>query len=187
MIRTFIAADIYPETKLLQTFDYIRLLLQNERISWTNPGQMHITIQFLGDTREALIPLLIERLTPALKEIDSFIFQIQSFGVFNSADNPRILWFGCVFPDQMLQSYQVVTKIISGSGHQVDSRPFKPHLTLGRVKGNIDKKILIRLLNEFKDQPIQSQRVEKIVLYESKLMPGGAIYIPIQSFSLACS
>lgn len=184
MIRTFIAADVHPEPELLQIFDYVRSSLKNERISWTNPLQMHITIQFLGDTREGLIPLLADKLTPAIREIDSFIFQIRNLGVFNSPDNPRVLWLGCIIPEQMNQLHRIVTEIVSDSGHQVDSRPFKPHLTLGRVRNIADKTVLVRLLNEFENRPIQLQRVEKIILYESRPTPKGAVYKPIHFFPL---
>lgn len=184
MIRTFIAADVYPEPELLQTFDYVRSSLKNERITWTNPCQMHITLQFLGDTEEEMISLLAERLTPAILQINPFIFQIRNLGVFNNPDNPRVLWLGCIIPEQMKELHKNVTKIVSDSGHQVDPRPFKPHLTLGRIKGISDKTVLVRLLNELGNRSIQSQRVEKIILYESRLTPQGAVYKPIQFFSL---
>lgn len=185
MIRTFIAADVYPETELLQTFDYVRSSLKNEQITWTNPLQMHITIQFLGDTKEELIPLLAEKLTPAIRQIKSFVFQIRNLGVFNNPDNPRVLWLGCVIPEQMKQLHRNVTEIVSVSGQRIDLRPFKPHLTLGRIKGISDKAMLVRLLDELGNLPIQSQKVEKIILYESRLTPQGAVYKPIQFFPLA--
>ncbi len=185
MIRTFIAADVYPEPELLQTFDYVRSSLKNERITWANPRQMHVTLQFLGDTEEELIPLLEERLAPAIRQINSFIFQIRNLGVFNNPDNPRVLWLGCVVPEQMKELHENVTQIVSDSGHQVDLRPFKPHLTLGRIKGISDKTVLVRLLNELGNRSIQSQRVENIILYESRLTAQGAVYKPIHFFPLA--
>lgn len=187
MKRTFIAADIFPGTPLLETFEKIRNLLKSERIAWVNPQQMHITIQFLGDTAEETLPLLIEKLSPVISDFKPFEFQILNAGVFKNRDDPKVLWMVCTMPDSMAQLQNAIKKTLAGFGYKGEERPFRPHITLGRIKGRADKNNLEKVLLSFGNRVFQSQAVEQLVFYESKLTPTGAQYTPFHTFGLGRS
>ncbi len=184
MKRTFIAADIFPGSNLLETYEKIRGILQSERIAWVNSQQMHITVQFLGDTAEETLPLIIEKLTPVIRDFESFEFQIQNTGVFKNRDDPKVLWIGCTLPDSMAQLQNAVKKTLSGFGYKGEDRPFRPHITLGRIKGSVDKASLEKVLRSYSNMLFQSQAVEQLAFYESKLTPAGTLYTPFHRFRL---
>ncbi|MFO7370663.1 MAG: hypothetical protein R6X09_10380, partial [Bacteroidales bacterium] len=65
-----------------------------------------------------------------------------------------------------------------------ENRHFAPHLTLGRVKALRQLNQLGQLITLYKDAVIQKQQTDRIVFYESRLTPQGAVYTPIQTFQL---
>ncbi len=65
------------------------------------------------------------------------------------------------------------------------TRPFSPHLTLGRVKSMRHLAHLAQLIGVYKDTFFQSETIGKIVLYESKLTTTGPEYTPVHKFVLA--
>jgi 2'-5' RNA ligase len=65
---------------------------------------------------------------------------------------------------------------LKAMGFPREKRPFKGHLTLGRIKSKIDPKTLHEVLKRF--TPFESDRfvADRIILYKSDLKPGGAVY-----------
>ena len=62
MKRTFIALDILPSAKTKAAYETIRQKLGHEKINWIPDDNLHITINFLGDTREEILPGLLENI-----------------------------------------------------------------------------------------------------------------------------
>ena len=69
-------------------------------------------------------------------------------------------------------------------GFQSENRTFSPHLTLGRIKLIREINPLAELLVAYKDMEFQQQMVKEIILYESRLLPSGAVYSPLRVFEL---
>jgi 2'-5' RNA ligase len=64
-------------------------------------------------------------------------------------------------------------------GFEPEHRPFKPHLTLGRVKGRARLQCLQEMLVSHADFATEPFDASEIVLYKSELRPDGARYIPL--------
>ena len=60
MKRTFIAVDIEPTPKLKEGYDLVRYRLRLERINWVPYNNLHITLNFLGDTEDELLPDIVK-------------------------------------------------------------------------------------------------------------------------------
>jgi 2'-5' RNA ligase len=69
-------------------------------------------------------------------------------------------------------------------GVNTEERPFKPHLTIGRIKHLNDKKSLEAVMEKYQDSEIQNTGVNEVILYESILLQSGPVYKPIAKFSL---
>ena len=61
-------------------------------------------------------------------------------------------------------------------GFSKEKRPFKGHLTLGRIKDKIDPKRLNDVLKEFNKFESEDFFADRIILYKSELKPKGAVY-----------
>jgi RNA 2',3'-cyclic 3'-phosphodiesterase len=182
--RTFIAFDILPAERLNREYDFIRKQLREENLAWTTIDNLHITLNFLGDTRESVIPDIIRALHTITDSTAGFDFTLQSFGVFKSLAEPRVIWFGCSLGAELIQLKKQLDLSLMQFGFQPEKREFSPHMTLGRVKFMRSVNMLDQLISQYEGTVFQRQQVHEIILYESTLTPGGSIYTPLHRFPL---
>ncbi len=184
MKRLFLAIDITPGKALLEAYDTIRHTLRMEKINWVRKDQMHLTLAFLGDTEDDIIPLLVTRLDPVLKAGRSFSLTLAGLGIFRNIHDPRVIWTGCQAEDEFQRIKGETDKILKSMDFEVEDRPFSPHLTLGRIKLLRHQNHLAQLIGVYRDQFFQSETIRQIVLYESRLTPEGPEYTPVHKFLL---
>jgi 2'-5' RNA ligase len=100
------------------------------------PGNIHLSLKYLGDVEEAREPALRAALKQAAgsrAEARPLSVQIEGFGVFPDYHRPRVLWAG-VAPDPALELLQHgVEQAFAPLGFPTEARAFRPHLTLGRA------------------------------------------------------
>jgi 2'-5' RNA ligase len=101
-------------------------------------------------------------------------------GVFPGIKRPRIVWVGLSGQLESLVDLQrQLEERLEGLGFEKDKRPFKGHLTLGRVKGRLDPKQLGGALKRYGGFTSETFYAENVVLYKSELKPTGAVYTEI--------
>ena len=184
MKRTFIAIDIAASEKLKESYDRIRHCLRYEKINWVAVDQLHITLNFLGDTEEEKLPEMVQGIGRILSGQPSFEIVLRSLGVFRSLRDPRVIWIGCDPGVSLPEIKQGLDTVLSGLGFKQENREFSPHLTIGRIKGMRQQNQLSQLISSLIDVTFQKQVIDHVVLYESKLMPDGPVYTAIQHFPL---
>lgn len=147
-------------------------------VRWTNIQNLHLTLQFLGDTDEKRIPVLkqiLNRLgTSGIAEELTFT----NIGAFPNPSNPRVIWIGVKENESLRKMQRQLTADLIRNGFSADQKKFKAHLTLGRVKENVtvpaDMIQLIGVLREKLDLSVSP--LDRVTLFESQLKPGGPIY-----------
>lgn len=184
-IRTFIACDI-PETlleKILNLQDKLKGL--DADVSWTKISGIHITLKFLGDIEEGSIDKIASVILDAAKGQSSFEIKIKGSGSFPSLKNPRVIWLGVMDEAGRLSSIQqALDSGLKALGFEPDEREFRPHLTLGRVKGAKGKERLSSAISGLKDVEIGSFPIDRVIFYKSELKPAGAIYTKLKDIML---
>jgi len=89
---------------------------------------LHITLAFLGSTPVERQRCIEEALTGI--ELPGFTLQLDQLGYWR---RPQVLWLGGdTVPGPLKNLVDVVTTVASQCGFILDSRPFRPHLTLFR-------------------------------------------------------
>ena len=182
--RTFIAFEIKASAKLKQDYELIRHRLRLERINWIPVENLHITLNFLGDTGEESLPEIIRSVETIAGKHAPLEIMLRSFGVFKSLREPRVIWMGCSIDPDLVQLKKELDNCLSLFGFEPDNREFLPHLTLGRVKQIRQINQLAQLITLFKESEFQRQWIDKLVLFESILKPEGPEYIPIHELPL---
>jgi len=176
-MRTFIACPIPKET--VQSIKNVQEKLKkyNWKIRWTPVENIHLTLSFLGNINLQQKINIEKTLEPLVLSQKVMKFQLGNLGVFPSTNRPNILWIGLSGDNQDLIGFQkkVQTELIP-LGFPVDKRPFKAHLTIGRVKGRIPK----NQLGDALCMDILSENYkfcfDSVVFYQSILSPQGATY-----------
>lgn len=183
-MRTFIAIDIYPGEKLIRTIQAVRSRLSMESIRWTSLSPAHITLSFLGDTTELQVSLITRLLKERLNGSGAFEIGINGAGFFGSTGEPRVLWIGVEMNEHLNGLHLAVKSAVTDAGMVADVKPFRPHITIGRVRRYSGQAGIKNILSPFNEGILQKALVNEVVFYESVLKPEGAVYRPIEVIGL---
>ena len=130
-LRTFIALNVPPA--VLDTIIRIQNRFKSLGLnaSWVKPGNIHLTLKFLGNTDPDRIPGIQNKLTEALASFAPFQLSLSSAGVFPNIQRPRVLHLNVGDGDETLKVFQgAIDKAMENAGFPMESRPYSPHLTL---------------------------------------------------------
>lgn len=182
-MRLFIALDIEQGIKDgLQ--DAIRELRRTRApVRWVKPEGMHLTLKFLGETPEEMLVSLETSLEEICRDIFPFPITVSGLGAFPGLSRPRVLWAGVGEPTGTMNIlWKSVEETARALGWEKEKRKFHPHVTIGRVKGNINLKQLSEAVSGFHDEIWGEQETTGVSLYRSHLEPAGARYEVIRFF-----
>ena len=183
MQRTFIALKIEPGREMMDCIGQLRNALAVNKIKWVDPGSLHITLRFLGDTTPRQAASVIRILSETVPGSPPPEMVFRGLGVFRSIRDPRVLWMG-VDPDPVLQDIRsAIDRELAGLGFTAEERDFRPHLTLARIKSIRDTEVLRDLMEKYRDFRFQKNIMEELIYYESILRHGGPEYLPIKKFA----
>ncbi|HSA96061.1 MAG TPA: RNA 2',3'-cyclic phosphodiesterase [Acidobacteriota bacterium] len=175
-MRAFIAIDLDPGLKAAVQ-DLIRALeATRAEVRWTKPGGYHLTLKFLGEIDEATVERVKAVLKAAASRRGAFSLRLRGTGAFPGELNPRVLWLGIEAGPELAGLQSDLEAALETEGFPREDRPFKPHLTLGRVKGRgrLDK-AMAELAKHAADD-LGGMTARKVALFESLLRPDGAEY-----------
>ena len=177
-MRLFVA--VFPPLKIREeTLRTARSLLPGDRIRWSRPENVHLTLKFLGDVDEEKLDEVHTTLESLCADHTPFDTRTAGLGAFPSARRARILWAGVGEGSERLRSLAAhLDAALSRSGFERETRFYEPHLTLGRVRSRPMK---LNLPEEACGDLFEVSRVE---LVESMLAGTGPIYRTIESFVL---
>ncbi len=192
MIRAFLAVEL--NENLRAAIEQVQRELRDRidqrlglaaRIHWVRPESIHVTIKFLGDIEETLVDRIKQALGPALAEASRFTVPVGGIGVFPNRNGPRVLWIGCAGGTGQSdegscwhQVHQAVERALEPLGFAAEPKPFRPHLTLARVKDGERQvgKVLAQSGVFDRPQAYGILEVSAISLMRSELKPSGAEY-----------
>lgn len=178
--RLFIAID-FPEEVNRQLLEMRRGI---DKAKWIKPGQVHLTLRFIGDSHDDQAELL----KLALAEIKHPAFKIilKGAGTFPPQEKrgrPKVLWVGVQDPRELIEVQRKVEQAAQQAGFTPEDRPFHPHVTLARFPRHPGQE-LNDWLNKHQEIQIGPINVTELHLINSTLTPNGAIHSVVESFAL---
>ncbi len=180
--RIFIAISLPNETKniLADFISQAKKINPHQAIHYVKPAGLHLTLHFLGNRDEREIRLIEEIIKTTCHQYNSMSLIISKINAFPSLKNPStiILKVKEKFGSELTKLQSTLGKKLTTNGISLDDRPWKPHLTVARIKTKtIFKTQNLKIPNlEFK--------VSNIELMHSQLHPQGSQYKIIKSFTL---
>jgi 2'-5' RNA ligase len=146
-------------------------------VSWIPEPKIHLTLKFIGEMADEVIPPLASAMTELARTHAAPAVHLGSVGAFPSFRRPRVIWMG-IEPEPRLELlHHDVELACDRLGHELDGRPYRPHLTLARVRRPLEEEAVrtlrmtakrIRFTDEFFARTID--------VMESVPGPGGSTY-----------
>jgi len=201
-IRSFIAVNLSPEVilnleKILHALEQalqvrLKILSKYGIVRWVPAQKIHLTLKFLGDVPADKISAIQQALQSCLEGCPSFDLLAGGLDAFPRIKQPNVIWIGVETPEPLKSIVQRIEDRMEEHGFEKEGRPFKAHLTLGRVAKNIDPnwiRVLSDVLSEYQENTpglknLGSSRIDAVHLYRSDLRPDGAVYNRLFSVSL---
>lgn len=180
-MRVFVAIDVPEEVRaaLASMMESLRPCCPLAR--WVKPAGVHVTLKFVGETKEPLVEELKEALRP-IRMPEPLEIRYRGLGFFPSAQRPRILWAGVEAAPSLEQLAKSVDEAVSSHGIPREERAFRPHLTLARFKPENDVSRLRKAVEALATPEFGASRPHGFRLYQSLLRPAGAEYISQSEF-----
>jgi 2'-5' RNA ligase len=186
-VRLFIALNL-PQSARASVLSAIEpLRAAAPALSWAGDAQLHLTIKFLGEQPDAVV----RRLEPAIAGVAARhgapLLELGGIGAFPNFSAPRVVWLG-VAPEPRLELIHHEVEVACGElGIPVDGRPFRPHITLARVRDSHrgDSAMLRGLSQAARQVEFQAEVIgHSIDLMRSELLAGGARHTILVSAAL---
>jgi RNA 2',3'-cyclic 3'-phosphodiesterase len=166
----------------------------NLEVKWVTPASYHVTLKFLGWTRVDLIEALDDRIAAVVAGIGPFKFKTAKLGAFPSLDKSTVVWAGVEDPgpegkgrDSLpaLGPIGELAKRIEAAtvelGFPAETRPFHPHVTLGRVR---ETRLLREVVLPMSEQMFSASTADHVILFESETKSSGSVYKEISKIAL---
>jgi 2'-5' RNA ligase len=181
--RIFIAIEINENIrkaifkqsmKAFSSHDYVRII---------PPDNIHITLKFLGDTRDEDIGKIIRAVSAAASVHKSFDYSLEEkIGAFPDTEKAKIAFIGIKRGRNNISSlYKSLEDKLSGLGIKKEKRRFHPHITIARIKKPVN---IGSIVLDPASLPAYDMEAVSVVIFESILGRGGARYIIIERFVL---
>jgi 2'-5' RNA ligase len=190
--------------------DALRVLPWGRSVRWVAPTNIHLTLRFLGDIQAARLSVLEARARMALERSPAFAFELGAVGLFpraslrsdvapggESAESARsgaargassrarrarvvvVHLDRCAALETLAHTLEDAAV---AEGLRAESRPFRPHITLGRIRGRLSP---VPVLDP---TPLAaSWVVDHVMLFRSTLLRSGAVYDVLARLPLARS
>lgn len=178
-MRTFVA--VFPPLDVREALARAaRELPVAGQVRWARPENVHITLKFLGEVGEEDLARVAEKLKPVSGRHGPFEAVVSGFGAFPSAGRARILWAGIgEGADRLGALARDVESSLGPLGFARETRPYKPHLTLGRARG---RPVALGVGTPWPGIKFTVQRME---LVESVLGGAAAAYSTLAAYALS--
>jgi 2'-5' RNA ligase len=185
VIRVFFAVDL-PDAVKERLGEFITVLKKKSRthgIRWSKPVNLHITLQFLAETQTEHLPALIEnvraRIEGAVKRSE---LRFGSLHLFPNPYRPRVIVLEVVSQENLALLSGLIGEGIKATHYDIEDRPFRAHLTLGRIKQ--PQGIKLGFLSACEVPEFEKIMVNEVVLFRSEPQPEGSEYTVIEKMAL---
>jgi 2'-5' RNA ligase len=145
-------------------------------VSWSDPGQMHLTLGFFGDVSDEISAQLKKNLGAIV--FKSFFLPLCGLGKFPAKGPPKVVWIGVGSGHpHLFQIYKRVQEAAFQCGLEPELRAWHPHVTLARCRA-VPEGALRKFLATKSDYDLGLIRIDSFQLYSSTLAPEGAVHTP---------
>lgn len=185
-MRLFVAVHLPDEMKEELYTSFSGAVKKRVRgLRFPRPANVHVTLKFLGETDEGLIPAIEEALKTVAEKAVPFTMSVGGAGAFPDVKRPRVVWAGVrEGREKLAELAKALENALEPLGFERERRPFRGHITIVRVKNPAAAKAVGDIVAANEGRDFGSFEVESFSLVKSELKPDGAVYSNVSDFPL---
>ena len=174
-MRLFIALKLQPQ--VIQSVTDLQTTLKQTGIDakWVESGNLHVTLKFLGEVKEELLPQAEKILSGLSSLCKPFRIKTSSLGCFPDIKRPRVLWLGITPMDKPIEIITYLDKELAKAGFIPEDRKPHPHITLARIRSSKNVNNLKNAIDSLKIEE-KEWLVSEVSLFKSTLSSSGPVY-----------
>lgn len=176
-LRAFVAID--PPETTIRALAAVQEAFRPHglKIRWVRPTNIHLTLKFLGDVPADSVAAIVKAMACATGDGPPLNLAVDGLGVFPGLKRPRILWAGVHGDtDRLGALFRRLDGELARAGFPAEAKPFRAHMTLGRIRDRVDSRRLARAMAAVGQYGPVSLPARELVLVQSRLMPAGPAY-----------
>ncbi len=184
-MRAFLGIEITQELREQIAVLQKHLQTSGADITWTAAENLHLTLKFLGEITREQAGQIKQAMTSRLSTVDPFKISLRGAGGFPNLENARVLWVGMSHGKEELKKLALAADKACGPlGFPIEEKPFKAHLTIGRVRSMRGHKRLVKQMDGISFRGKSPCPIDAVTLFHSELTRKGPIYSPLAQFAL---
>jgi 2'-5' RNA ligase len=180
-MRVFIALELSREIKKELEKVQNQLKKAGAQATWVKPEIAHLTLAFLG----SITSNQVETIHQVLEEIGQgkpIQLELGQVGCFPHPAKPRVIFVS--LKGELVKLNSLVKQIREGLKKEkigFDKKPFRTHVTLGRVKKRQNLTPILKGIKVKKTKFL----AQEITLIKSELTPSGPVYSKLKRISFS--
>lgn len=180
--RAFISIDL---ARMREVEDLISSLKNADpTLKVVDPGQIHITLKFLGEMPESKVESITEAMRDAAQGIEPFTVPLKGVGAFPSKNRIRVVWIGMNDTLPMATMATRLDESLSGQGFERERRRFAPHITVARTRAEMPSPSVRQVIENNAQGDFGTIYVDRIRLKKSVLTQCGPQYSTVEEVEL---
>lgn len=166
-VRLFLAVNLPAEVRHAIAQAAAPLRAAAPGLSWVAEDKVHLTVKFLGEQSEDMAQRVASAMDDVAARNRVVDVEVGGVGAFPNFRRPRVVWMG-VTPEPKLELlHHDVESSCEPLGLPIDGKPFRPHLTLARVRPRSSES---RTMRELARAARAVSYVEEVVITSIDLM-----------------
>lgn len=148
---------------------------------WIPAANLHLTVHFLGKQPVEAIAALDRAVLPRLRTAVPIRIRLRGLGMFPPRGRPSVLWAGVGQGHRALVDLvETLREDLARAEFTTEDRPYRPHVTLARARRRKrpKRREWTERIATVEESTFGTCTADRLVLYESRLTPGGAVYTP---------
>jgi 2'-5' RNA ligase len=184
-VRLFLAINFAPALRREIAAATAPLRECAPELAWTAEDRLHLTLKFLGEQAEDRLDALSAALAKTTAQHRELVMNVGGIGAFPNFRRARVVWMG-VSPDPRLELlHHDIEVAYDALGCELEGRPFRPHLTLARVREPVPVERMRALWRAAKKVDYDAEFIVRSVdLMRSDLSSSGPAYTTLVSAPL---
>lgn len=171
--RVFAAIELSSnvQERIQKQIQELQAAVPDNKASWSRTENIHLTVKFFGNVQPKKIVRISEAASRVVDQLSKFEIEIGKTGAFPKVSQPRVLWIGVEDPTaELARLYQLFETECAMEGFDRETRDFRPHLTIARLRRPEGAKALAETNQKLGFESI-SVEVNELIVFRSE--PGG--------------